>query len=215
MIIVGIYGAYAEGDINHPSAARVTNEDGNMTANFQHDGGCTIFINGEHKISVNEERLSREKYDGNFPKNAIRYCLEGAEVSAEDVDLVYYVTTYPAATVIVYTQEQIEKYIRPEFPNAEVRLCGHHLAHAASTVFTSPYNEGTFLTVDGGGSGIYDPYREEIPNVENNSIGYFNKEKKVFRFYNMPSHRLNNFGNLYSHVASNLLAWTREKKIDS
>lgn len=215
MIIVGIYGAYAEGDINHPSAARVANEDGDVTANFQHDGGCTIFVNGEHKISVNEERLSREKYDGNFPKNAIRYCLEGAEVSAEDVDLVYYVTTYPAATVIVYTQEQIEKYVRPEFPNAEVRLCGHHLAHAASTVFTSPYNEGTFLTVDGGGSGLYDPYRNEIANVENNSIGYFNKEKKVFRFYNMPSHRLNNFGNLYSYVASNLLAWTREKKIDS
>lgn len=214
MIIVGIYGAYERGDINHPSAANVVDTGTNSIKDaVQHDAGCSIFIDGKHICSVNEERLSRIKYDGNFPKNAIKYCLESAQLYPEDVDLVYYVATYSTATPFHYKSSEIERYIRPEFPRAEIRFCGHHQAHAASTVFTSPYNEGTFLTVDGGGSGLYDPYKQQIFFAENNSIGYFNKEKKVFRLYNMPEQNVNNFGNLYSHVSSRIYASMRNKPI--
>jgi carbamoyltransferase len=214
MIIVGIYGAFEKGDINHPSAANVTNPDTNTINDAaQHDAGCSIFIDGKHICSINEERLSRIKYDGNFPKNAIKYCLETASISSDDVDIVYYVTTYSTAVSFHYNEETILKFVRPEFPKAEVRFCGHHQAHAASTVFTSPFNEGTFLTVDGGGSGLYDPYQNNIFFAENNSIGYFNKEKKVFRLYNMPEQNVNNFGNLYSHVSSRIYATIRQKAI--
>ena len=213
MIIVGIYGAFEKGDINHPSAANVLNPETGHNDAAQHDAGCSIFIDGKHICSVNEERLSRIKYDGNFPKNAIQYCLESADISANDVDIVYYVTTYSTAVPFHYDENTILKYVRPEFPKAEVRFCGHHQAHAASTVFTSPYNEGTFLTVDGGGSGLYDPYKNNIFFAENNSIGYFNKEKRVFRLYNMPEQNVNNFGNLYSHVSSRIYATIRQKAI--
>jgi carbamoyltransferase len=214
MIIVGIYGAFEKGDINHPSAANVTNPDTNTINDAaQHDAGCSIFIDGKHICSVNEERLSRIKYDGNFPKNAIKYCLETASISPDDVDIVYYVTTYSTAVSFHYDEDTILKYVRPEFPKAEVRFCGHHQAHAASTVFTSPYNEGTFLTVDGGGSGLYDPYKNNIFFAENNSIGYFNKEKRVFRLYNMPEQNVNNFGNLYSCVSSGIYSNIAKKKI--
>ncbi len=213
MIIVGIYGAFEKGDINHPSAANVSNPETGHNDAAQHDAGCSIFIDGKHICSVNEERLSRIKYDGNFPKNAIQYCLESADISANDVDIVYYVTTYSTAVPFHYDENTILKYVRPEFPKAEVRFCGHHQAHAASTVFTSPYNEGTFLTVDGGGSGLYDPYKKNIFFAENNSIGYFNKEKRVFRLYNMPEQNVNNFGNLYSHVSSRIYATIRQKAI--
>ena len=213
MIIVGIYGAFEKGDINHPSAANVLNPETGHNDAAQHDAGCSIFIDGKHICSVNEERLSRIKYDGNFPKNAIQYCLESADISANDVDIVYYVTTYSTAVPFHYDENTILKYVRPEFPKAEVRFCGHHQAHAASTVFTSPYNEGTFLTVDGGGSGLYDPYKNNVFFAENNSIGYFNKEKRVFRLYNMPEQNVNNFGNLYSHVSSRIYATIRQKAI--
>jgi len=213
MIIVGIYGAFEKGDINHPSAANVLNPETGHNDAAQHDAGCSIFIDGKHICSVNEERLSRIKYDGNFPKNAIQYCLESADISANDVDIVYYVTTYSTAVPFHYDENTILKYVRPEFPKAEVRFCGHHQAHAASTVFTSPYNEGTFLTVDGGGSGLYDPYKNNVFFAENNSIGYFNKEKRIFRLYNMPEDNVNNFGNLYSHVSSRIYATIRQKAI--
>ncbi len=213
MIIVGIYGAFEKGDINHPSAANVLNPETGHNDAAQHDAGCSIFIDGKHICSVNEERLSRIKYDGNFPKNAIQYCLESADISANDVDIVYYVTTYSTAVPFHYDENTILKYVRPEFPKAEVRFCGHHQAHAASTVFTSPYNEGTFLTVDGGGSGLYDPYKNNVFFAENNSIGYFNKEKRIFRLYNMPEDNVNNFGNLYSHVSSRIYATIRQKEI--
>jgi carbamoyltransferase len=216
MIIVGIYGADFNGDINHPIAANLTNsETGKLTEADIHDSGCTIFIHGKHICSVNEERLSRIKYDGEFPHKSINHCLEYAGITGKDVDIVYYVTVYNTAVPFHYDENLTFKNIKPHFPNAKIRFCGHHLAHASSTVFTSPYNEGTFLTFDGGGSGLYDPYRSEIPYVENNSIGYFNKEKKIFRFYNMPDQQLNNFGNYYSHVASGLYAWKMQKKTES
>jgi len=216
MIIVGIYGADRNGDINHPSAANLTNPETGVSPETDiHDSGCTIFVHGKHICSINEERLSRVKYDADFPHNSIKYCLEYADISGEDVDIVYYVTTYNTAVDFHYNEELTFKNVKPHFPNAEIRFCGHHLAHAASTVFTSPYNEGTFLTFDGGGSGIYDPYRSEVPYVENNSIGYFNKEKRVFRFYNMFDQSLNNFGNFYSHVASRIFTWKRQKPIES
>lgn len=207
MIIVGINGAYEKGDVNHP---RVVMSD-NPEVQFLHDGGCTLFIHGKHICSINEERLSRKKYDGDYPQRAIDYCLEKGEISPSDVDIVYYVAPYTTATPFHYSAEEILKHFTNSFPKAEIRFCGHHLAHAASSVFTSPYNEGTFLTFDGGGSALYDPYKKYIFHVENNSIGYFNKEKRIFRFYNMPDEHINNFGNYYSHVASKTYGWKRKK----
>ena len=211
MIIVGINGAYEKGDVNHPNKIL----QGNPEVAFLHDGGCTLFVDGKHICSLNEERLSRQKYDGNYPQKAIDYCLDYGKVSPEDVDIVYYVATYTTATPFFYDMDEITQYLRQSFPTAEIRFCGHHLAHAASSVFTSPFNEGTFLTLDGGGSALYHPYRQVIEEVENNSIGYFNKEKRIFRFYNMANKHINNLGNYYSHVSTSLFGWKRKKAITS
>ena len=40
-----------------------------------HGSGATLFIDGELKGSVSEERLTRKKYEGNYPKLAIRELL--------------------------------------------------------------------------------------------------------------------------------------------
>jgi len=66
MIIIGIYGAY-DWDANLESVSESTT--------FVHDAGCTLFINGNHICSINEERLTRKKYDGNYPQKSINHCL--------------------------------------------------------------------------------------------------------------------------------------------
>lgn len=186
MIIVGIYGAY-DWDATDSSGEH-----------FLHDGGCSLFINGKHICSINEERLSKCKYDGSYPEKSIKYCLKYAGVSENDVDHVYSVPGHQFIALDQLETGLAERKIKNSFPNAEVHFLGHHFCHAVSSAYSSPYNEGTFLTLDGGGSAIADFFRHKIDHIENSSIGYFNKEKKIFRFYNMWENLYNNFGSFYS-----------------
>jgi|TARA_R110001592_G_scaffold11657_1_gene57053 carbamoyltransferase len=200
MIIVGIYGAY-NWDAN---LSELTNDDASVT--FMHDGGCTLFIDGKHICSINEERITRTKYDGNYPHNAITHCLTVGNISSDDVDIVYSVASHHHIALNQLENHTAYNMLQRSFSKAKIRFVGHHLSHAASSVFTSPFNEGSFLTFDGGGSAIHDDYRRTLDQIENNSIGYFNKSERIFRFYNMPEDKYNNFGQLYSAAASQIYA---------
>ena len=57
-----------------------------LTKNRIHDAGATLFVDGKHIRSIDEERLSRTKWDGNFPYKSIDYCL--GDIPKEDVDIV-------------------------------------------------------------------------------------------------------------------------------
>ena len=50
-----------------------------------HSAGASLFIDGKHIVSISEERLSREKYDGNFPTMSIDYVLDAAEITKDDM----------------------------------------------------------------------------------------------------------------------------------
>ena len=41
--------------------------------------------------------------------------------------------------------------LRAQFPNSRILVVEHHLAHAASAYFPSPFDEATVLTLDRGG----------------------------------------------------------------
>ena len=203
MNIVGIYGAF-DWDANHGKLTDYFSVDSIESTSWSHDSGCTLFMDGKHICSVSEERITRTKYDGNYPKNSIQMCLDRGDIHRRDVDLVYFVPTHHFIAFHQIKSGLANKILKQSFPKAEIRFTGHHLAHAASTVFTSDFNEGTFVTFDGGGSAIQDPTRDYVDHIENNSIGYFNKKKRIFRFYNMFEHQYNNFGQLYQSVASKI-----------
>ena len=190
MIIVGIHGAF-QWDANNGHLGDTTS--------WSHDSGCSLFIGGKHICSINEERLTRIKYDGNFPKSAIKECLRVGNIDASDVDIVYAVSTNHFISVEQHYSGVADKLFKHYFPEAQVKYIGHHFCHAASSVFTSPFNEGSFLTFDGGGSSILDETRRCIDYIENASIGYFNKEKRIFRFHNMFENLYNSFGQLYNN----------------
>ena len=186
MIIVGIYGAFDW------DATDATGE------HFLHDAGCSLFIDGKHICSITEERLSRIKYDGSYPEKSIGYCLKYAGITSDKVDKVYSVPPHQFISLDQVDSGLAEKMLKKSFPNASVHFLGHHFCHAVSSVYSSPFNEGTFLTLDGGGSAIADFFKHSIDHIENNSIGYFNKEKRIFRFYNMWENSYNNFGSFYT-----------------
>ena len=55
---------------------------------FYHDSAAALIEDGRIVAAAQEERFSRKKQDANFPDLAIKYCLEEAGCSMEQVDFV-------------------------------------------------------------------------------------------------------------------------------
>ena len=52
---------------------------------FYHDSAACLLKNGEIICAAQEERFTRIKHDANFPNNAVKYCLDYARISANEV----------------------------------------------------------------------------------------------------------------------------------
>ncbi|WP_409181490.1 carbamoyltransferase [Amycolatopsis sp. VS8301801F10] len=141
-----------------------------------HDAAAAIVRDGEVVAAVEEERFSRRKHDASFPAAAIRHCLDAAGVSGADLDLaVFYerplaklsrtvatgLASWPRGrgvfrrSLASWADERI--WIRSTIagtvgvPPGRILFCDHHVAHAASAVFASPFSDAATLTVDGAG----------------------------------------------------------------
>ena len=171
--------------------------------NMVHDSGCTLFVDGKHIRSIDEERLSRRKYDGRFPHKSIDYCL--GDIKKEDIDIVCFSPSGVQECHKQLINKVASKIFRDIFPNAKLWFISHHLAHAASTVFTAPFNSGSFLTIDGMGSGLWNFGLGRVTRYENNSIGYFDKDKKIFRTFRMDDDTgVNSFGDFYGTMSNHI-----------
>lgn len=53
-----------------------------------HDSSAAIVSNGRIVAAAEEERFTRRKHDGAFPRNAIDYCLNAAGLTMRDIDAV-------------------------------------------------------------------------------------------------------------------------------
>lgn len=147
---------------------------------FYHDSAAALVSDGRILAAAQEERFTRIKQDKNFPQNAIRYCLEEAGITMDDVDhVVFYekplvkferlLETYLQfapfgfasfrQAIPVWTREKL--FQRRELKNGLADLPGkytkpfvftrHHESHAASAFFPSPYEDAAVITVDGVG----------------------------------------------------------------
>jgi carbamoyltransferase len=57
-------------------------------AAFYHDSAACLVVDGEIIAAAQEERFTRLKHDANFPRNAVRYCLTEAKLTADQLDYV-------------------------------------------------------------------------------------------------------------------------------
>jgi len=55
---------------------------------YYHDSAACLVQDGKIVAAAQEERFSRKKHDHRFPKNAVDFCLETADIRAADLDLV-------------------------------------------------------------------------------------------------------------------------------
>jgi carbamoyltransferase len=146
---------------------------------YYHDSAAVIIVDGEIIAAAQEERFTRKKHDSSFPVNAVKYVLDESGIDSSDLlAVVFYekplikferlLETYHAfaprgmksflTAIPVWVKEKLfmKKMLRSELQNlfkGNYRLLfpEHHLSHAASAFFPSPFNEAAILTVDGVG----------------------------------------------------------------
>jgi carbamoyltransferase len=149
---------------------------------FYHDAAAALLSDGKIIAAAQEERFTRKKHDPAFPSNAIKFCLQYAGCSLNDLDAVVFydkpflkferlLETYYAfapkglfsfiQSMPVWIKEKLflKKIIYEALRNIEdfdkkkVKLLfpEHHLSHAASAYYPSPFEESAILTIDGAG----------------------------------------------------------------
>ena len=208
MNVIGLYGAIGWNVLlsDNPKLRNQMNE------SWTHGASVTLFSNGNHVTSISEERLSGIKYDGNFPRKSIEYCLSAGNLSKEDIDVVIVPSMANQNFYKNYINGTLKSKLKRYFPKARVEMVSHHLSHAYSSVFSCDHNEGSFITLDNAGSVLFDT-TGQIFACENHSFGYFNKEKGIFRYHpGIPM--TNNLGNYYWQWAHNIYSQMVQKPID-
>jgi carbamoyltransferase len=148
---------------------------------FYHDSAAALIDNGRLVAAAQEERFTRRKHDAAFPHNAIAYCLAEAGVTADSLDhVVFYdkpflkferlLETYIALaprgfgsfkmSIPLWLREKLfqKSLLRDElkkfagdFDANRLLFCEHHLSHAASAFYPSPFDNAAVLTMDGVG----------------------------------------------------------------
>ncbi|MBV9108715.1 MAG: hypothetical protein JO306_04880, partial [Gemmatimonadetes bacterium] len=141
-----------------------------------HDAAAALVRDGVVVAAAEEERFTRRKHDARFPTHAIGFCLRQAGVTAAELDhAVFYEKPLQKFERIVLTALRTwprswrgfgefalgwmgdKLWIRSTIQEAldiapdRILFVDHHLSHAASAFFCSPFDRAAVLTVDGVG----------------------------------------------------------------
>ena len=148
---------------------------------FYHDSAAALIEDGRIVAAAQEERFTRKKHDASFPRNAVGYCLQAGGVKLSDVDhIAFYdkpflkferlLETYIAMApkgfrsfqmaIPLWLKEKLfqKSLLRKKLREFDEEIVGekllfteHHLSHAASAFFPSPFEKAVVLTMDGVG----------------------------------------------------------------
>lgn len=145
---------------------------------YYHDSAAALLIDGCLVAAAQEERFTRRKHDESFPTHSIRYIMDEAGITGADITYVAFyekpfikferlLETYHAFAPRglqsflkaiplwikekLYTKKRLTDALLSHGINAPLLFPEHHLSHAASAFFPSPYEHAAILTVDGVG----------------------------------------------------------------
>ncbi len=143
---------------------------------FYHDSAAALLQDGVLVAAAEEERFSRKKHDFGFPAHAIDFCLRQAGITAHDLEYVVFyekpfvkferilmtaLGTFPRSwhtfreSMITWFKDKlwIKNLLRDklDLPPEKILFADHHVSHAASALYCSPFDKAAILTIDGVG----------------------------------------------------------------
>ncbi len=143
---------------------------------YFHDAAAALLRDGQLVAAAEEERFTRKKHDYEFPQHAIDFCLGVGGLRSEELDYVAFfekpfvkferlilssMQTFPRSHHVfreamitwlgdkLWIKHLIQK--RLGVPQSKILFSEHHISHAASAFFCSPFEAAAILTVDGVG----------------------------------------------------------------
>ena len=143
---------------------------------YYHDSAAALLKDGHVIAAVEEERFSRKKFDDDFPKMAIDWCLNEINITPSQIDSVAfydkpilkferlldnYIAVAPRGLYSfldtipkwlhkrLWIKNDIKKSLKGF--NGDIIFPEHHLSHAAHSFYSSPFEESAILTTDGVG----------------------------------------------------------------
>ena len=148
---------------------------------YFHDSAAGLIEDGKIVYAAQEERFTRNKHDASFPINALKDLLRFNKLKLKDIDYIVffekpflkferlietYLTFAPKGLKQflfsmpiwlkekLFMKKEIIKQLRkidPRFSEKKIFFSEHHLSHAASAFFPSPFQSAIVLTADGVG----------------------------------------------------------------
>jgi carbamoyltransferase len=185
-----------------------------------HDRNITILDNEKLLAIIQEDRISRIKYDSSFPLVSLDKILDYTKV----IDNLIIVNTSNSSS----SYEFIISYLKKKFILIHNVIVSpkenHHIFHAASSFYQSGFKDATCITIDsfGGSTPIPDTqnqvcfdttniYNIEFPNtfIRKYRNLYYNPFifDKVFSFDSIPNSTLNSsldIGMIYDSITTHL-----------
>lgn len=142
-----------------------------LAINPGHNGSVALVKNGELVFYIEEERLTRQKYDGN-PFKGMLYVLQNYHVDELVIGGTYEVGTLPWTGENPYAAfaRKIQKHIKVIMMHHM-----HHLGHAAGAFYNSGFDSAAAIIVDGAGS-----YRE-IKFQDSNQVSSGFETESIFK----------------------------------
>jgi len=143
-----------------------------------HDAAAALIKDGQIVAAAQEERFTRKKHDSSIPQNAIKYCLKEGNVEADELHAVVYYDN-PVLTMgrfirnlcyaggdsadlldfsldsllgqKMWIHQMIAYKLGRLGMENKLYVAEHHVSHAASAFFPSPFQNAAIITVDGVG----------------------------------------------------------------
>jgi carbamoyltransferase len=164
---------------------------------YYHDAAAALLVDGNLVAAAEEERFTRKKHDSSFPKHAIDFCLKFAGLTADDLDYVVFyekplvkferilqttLSTFPKSwavfreSMVTWFDEKL--WIKSQLQTSigvspkKILFVEHHLTHAASAMFCSPYEDAAVLTIDGVGEWTTATIGRATANWNGNGVNH-------------------------------------------
>jgi len=142
---------------------------------FYHDSSAALLKDGVIVAAAQEERFTRKKFENSFPINAIDYCLNFENISISQISAVGFYEDHHIKFDRIYNTfltnhkgffnglKKLKKWINTKFFIEKVIMKNlnsysgplyfsqHHMSHAVSAFFPSPFEEAAILIIDGVG----------------------------------------------------------------
>lgn len=155
---------------------------------YYHDSAACILKDGKIIAAAQEERFTQKKHDFSFPRHAIKYCLQECGINGNNFDYIAFydkpflkferiLETYLAYAPVgfwsfikaiplwIKQKLWIKENIKNELDyNNIILFPEHHLSHAASAFFPSPFQNAAFITIDGVGEWTTTSYGTGFDN---------------------------------------------------